>query len=426
MSAPSATGPSRWPTRLLRGLGAGAVVLAAGLAASPAQASTSAVSASSAASVAAVTSGVDSRTVSFRVRNVNRSAFPCATDGKTYTVRGHLVGPAGALSGDSAPSATVFLHGLNFGEFLWDYTAVPGYDVASELARRGQTSVVVDRLGYGASDKPDGNQICVGSRADIAHQMVQQLKSGDYTLGGGSPVSFEKVALAGHSYSGQIVELAARSFDDIDAVAVISYTDQGSSALAASSSAYTARVCAAGGMPVQPGGPAHYAPYGDPAGAEAAIFYRPDPAVAADVLGLLTMNPCADMLPFTKAAAANLAALADIEVPVLVVTGGSDALFPTSAGDRQAALLTGSSDVDRLVVPRAGHAITLEPTSDAFVDGIADWEARTLGSTPVGGVDTGSGAAPGSTAVVVGAGLLALLLGLGSAGVALARRGPRG
>src|SRR5437016_11628560 len=33
------------------------------------------------------------QTVSFRVQNVNRSAVPCAVDGKTYQVLGRIFGP---------------------------------------------------------------------------------------------------------------------------------------------------------------------------------------------------------------------------------------------------------------------------------------------------------------------------------------------
>ena len=39
--------------------------------------------------------------VSFTVRNTNRSGVPCPSDGRTYTVKGTLVGPADALAAPS-------------------------------------------------------------------------------------------------------------------------------------------------------------------------------------------------------------------------------------------------------------------------------------------------------------------------------------
>lgn len=334
-------------------------------------AATATVTATALPTSAATAPAVRAVPISFQVQNINRSAFPCASDGRTYTVRGHLVAPAAQLSGTARPSGTtLYLHGLNFGEFLWRDTAVPERDYATLQARAGLTSVVIDRLGYGASDKPDGNAICAGSRADIAHQMVLALRSGAYQLTGQAPFRFAHVALAGHSYGGQIAELEAYSFGDIDALAVISYTDQGSTPLAAASSAYTNAICAKGGLQLAQYGPKHYAPFGKPDAAKASLFNDTDPLVRAVSLGRLTLNPCGDMVPFNAVAAANLPRLKDITVPVLVVSGGADKLFPVAAGVTQATLYTGSPRVSRVVVPRAGHAITEERALPSLLTGV--------------------------------------------------------
>ncbi len=169
-------------------------------------------------------------------------------------------------------------------------------------------------------------------------------------------------------------EPEAYSFGDIDALAVVSYTDQGSSALAASSSAFSAKACTTGGRPVAPGGPGGYAPFGDPAGANAAVLNDATPVVAAAAaLPKLTLNPCGDIVPFAKVAALNLTHLDAIKVPVLEIVGGGDQIFPASAGRRQAALFTGSSAVDLVTVPGAGHAITLQRGHGAFTAGMRTW-----------------------------------------------------
>ena len=73
------------------------------------------------------------------------------------------------------------------GESFWSFAAAPRYDYAAALARAGHASVVIDRLGYGASGHPDGNQTCLGAQADIAHQIVGKLRSGDYVVEQDSP-----------------------------------------------------------------------------------------------------------------------------------------------------------------------------------------------------------------------------------------------
>src|SRR5947207_374947 len=82
-----------------------------------------------------------------------------------------------------------------FGRFFWDFQAVPGYDFAAALAQRGHVSAIVDRLGYGASDHPDGTKSCIGGQADVAHQVVQGLRSGGYATSSGPSVRFRRVAL---------------------------------------------------------------------------------------------------------------------------------------------------------------------------------------------------------------------------------------
>src|SRR3954453_10680274 len=125
--------------------------------------------------------------VTFTVKNTNTSQFACASDGATYQVKGHISGPASALASASKkkkkakkrPKAvTLYMHGLGLGEWFWNFTPIPGYNYALQQARAGHVSVTVDRLGYGASSRPDGNKICIGSQADVTHQIVQQLKTG--------------------------------------------------------------------------------------------------------------------------------------------------------------------------------------------------------------------------------------------------------
>ena len=127
---------------------------------------------------------VVSRDVAFSLVNANSTADACSSDGRTYRVRGQLVGPRREVLGANADRVDVLVHGLGTGSWLWHLREQPAYDYAAGLARAGETSLVLDRLGYGASPIPGGNDTCLGAQADMLHQVVQHLHSGLYRFAG--------------------------------------------------------------------------------------------------------------------------------------------------------------------------------------------------------------------------------------------------
>ena len=137
--------------------------------------------------------------VEFRVQNVNRSAVACPADGREYTLRGAIVGPADVLADRrrAGLAATLYLHEFSFGRFFWNFEGSRDFDWAARMADAGHVSVVIDRLGYDGSDQVGGNDTCIGAHADMARQVVDQLRSGDYTAAGGAP-RFDRLVLAGH------------------------------------------------------------------------------------------------------------------------------------------------------------------------------------------------------------------------------------
>lgn len=356
------------------------------------------------------------RAVSFAVRNVNGTSIDCKTDGASYTVRGHITGTAQALADPQA--VTLLLHGLSYGEFFSNFTAVPGYNFAQQQAEAGHVTVTVDRLGYGASDKPVGQNICFGSRADIAHQMVQQLKAGTYSTTGVGSVKFPKVVLAGHSVGSIIAQTEAYTFGDIDGLMVLSYSDTDVSLAATAALAIATQQCQAGGMRQHgDGGPAGYVWFGadTPEKFIEAHFYTPgaDPTVVNAVAAMRSEDPCGDILSYKKAVAADLANIGKISVPTLVLIGGRDAIYPVPA-DKQASLLTGTADVTAVTIPDTGHALTFHRSKDQFQAQVSMWLAdHQFGgwAMPVGSADTGGGSADAaSRPLLMGSGVLLLTL----------------
>lgn len=366
--------------------------------------------------------GVTQIPVSFQVRNVNRSKIACHSDGRTYTVRGHLVAPTGERKKHPGKRAvTLYLHGLGFGEFFWRYRNLDGYHYAADQARAGHTSVVIDRLGYDSSDKPPGKDICLGSRADIAHQMVTALREGTYTTGkAGHSRTFDKVTLAGHSVGGLLAEAEAYNFGDIDGLIVISYSDVVVSPLSKKLLKQVARKCKVGGMPVEPGGPGGYALFAPPDKAKEAFFHSTPPQIIRKVKPLLNPDPCGDTASFMAAVKAAKANVGRIHVPVLVVTGAADALIPPPAGPRQAKLYTGSPSVTQVTLPNKAHAVTTEAGHKQLETTISHWLRRHV-ENPHGAVGAGEGGTQ-PTGASAPLGYAAGLTGLTLAALFLRRR----
>ncbi len=319
---------------------------------------------------------VVTHTVSFTVHNVNRSAVPCLVDGATYTIQGHLVMP----STNPAPSSvTLYLHGLGFGESFWRFQNPAGYDFATDMASRGHASVVIDRLGYDSSPHPEGFGVCLGSQADMAHQIIQQLRSGAYQIDAGPVTTFSRVALAGHSIGGSTAQIEAYSFGDIDALAVISYADLGASPATLLALSNASLICATGGRQAEPGSPSGYSPFGvSDADFQALMFHHVDPAVEAAVTAQRNLDPCGDLLAAAPALAgnvANLALLADIDVPVLVMCGKNDAVIMSSACTLQRSLYLRSPDTTVSLLDDTGHAVTVELSAPVFRQRLSDWLA---------------------------------------------------
>jgi pimeloyl-ACP methyl ester carboxylesterase len=309
--------------------------------------------------------------VSFAVVNKNTSLVPCATDGRPYTISGTLfLPPSGTPS-----SATLYAHGLGFGAFFWHFTAVPGYDYATYEAEHGHASVIIDRLGYGASGKPQGAGSCVGGQASILHQVVQDLRHGSYAATGRTAPTFSRVGLVGHSVGGELVQIEAYSFHDIDALGVMDFADGPFSPLALEEFGIDTTQCVLGGSPQSPGGPGDYGPFGATAGDfDAAMFFDADPAVVSATNAERSKDPCGDVVSILNGVAVDLLNIESIKVPIAYVWGEDDALFlPVPWGLAQEGLYLGSPKVTNIALPDTGHAVTLELSAPLLQQRMDAW-----------------------------------------------------
>jgi len=158
---------------------------------------------------------------------------------------------------------------------------------------------------------------------------------------------------------------------------VLSYSDTVVSAAAQAALATAIEQCRAGGERSDGStGPTGYVYFGavTPQQFIQAHFYSPgaDPAVVETTARLRNRDPCGDITSYQAAVTTNLASIGRISVPVLVMVGGEDAIYPVPAG-RQAALFTGSDDVTMNTVKDTGHALALHKSKDRFQKQISYW-----------------------------------------------------
>jgi pimeloyl-ACP methyl ester carboxylesterase len=308
--------------------------------------------------------------VAFTVTNTNRSAVRCHTDGKQYTIRGHMTGPASALDSPQLPSGALYLHGLEVGEDFWR-TPIVGDGFVRDLATRGHVSVTIDRLGYNTSGAPNGFNICVGGHADIAHQIIGQLRAGTYD--GELHPKFGNVALLGHSLGGAITEIEAYSFRDVDAIGVLSFADAALTPSVLLGSRGWGLGCLTGGTRSEAGAPGYAYLTTTLTDYQRNFLAHTPPAVLPQAIALRELNPCTDMLSAVLAVPVSLLNLSRIKIPVLVMTGTQDLVFDVNRVRLQASLFTGSHALTVRVVPGATHGFTLEPTVTEFVAGVDAW-----------------------------------------------------
>jgi pimeloyl-ACP methyl ester carboxylesterase len=294
--------------------------------------------------------------VRFPVENVNRTGIPCSSDGQRYVLRGELVGPRAVLTGTGPAAATVYLHEYGFDDF-WHFRAFPAVDYATHMAKAGAVSVTLDRLGYDDSPRPDGSDICIGSQVDMAHQVVQQVRTAAYEAEGIEPRRFERVALGGHSVGAIIAEAVAHTFADVDALVLFGHSDGDYSPGSLQVGVAQGTDCAGGG---EPGPPGHYAFFGTEEESRALGYGDADPAVVDAQVAQRHPDPCGDVNSLIPAIAVNNERVGEISVGVLLLYGREDATLAADAPEQQRQAYTGSDDVETAFFDGAGHALVIE------------------------------------------------------------------
>jgi alpha-beta hydrolase superfamily lysophospholipase len=315
----------------------------------------------------AARAGVVSREVVFELENTNATSVLCVPDNQAYEVRGRLVGPRRAVVGHSGPlRINLLVHDLAAGSWFWSLPGHPAYDYARQLAREGETSLVLDRLGYGASPLPDGDATCLGAQADMLHQVVQHLRSGRYTFtqpAAGTTPAAAHVVTHGHSVGAAIAQIEAATFDDVDGLVLMSWTDRGATSLATRTAARQSAACLSG-----PG----YAPLAETGAGYRALMFASAPVdVQRTAARLRADDPCGDVTSLSPMLAASNLAAGRVDAPVLLLYGARDALNRAGAREQQATAYP--TKVTTRTFAGAASALPLERSAERVRATVLRW-----------------------------------------------------
>ncbi|MCC3774493.1 alpha/beta fold hydrolase [Streptomyces sp. UNOB3_S3] len=300
------------------------------------------------------------------------------------TMHGTLCVPAGG----TADTVMVLVPGGTYNHTYWDFPYQPQtYNFRQAMNGAGYATLVVDRLGTGASSRPPSALVTASVQAGAVHQVIQALRGG--RIGG---TDFRKVILGGHSLGSLISVIEAGTYNDADAVVLTGITHRivaqkivdvfiSSFYPAALDPAFAGRSYDPGYLTTRPGtrGTDFYAP----ATTDPAVLAKDEAtkdvfstAEAADGLGV------AALLPYSR----------QIQHPVLLAVGDRDRYFcdPLGGNCTSAAALKAQEDpyfgsaacLHTYVQPGAGHDLNLATNTVPYQRAVRDWADTFVGAGP--------------------------------------------
>jgi pimeloyl-ACP methyl ester carboxylesterase len=258
----------------------------------------------------------------------------------------------------SSPTAVLLLHGLSYTKEAWDF---PGYSVARKLAEAGYAVFAVDRLGYGESKLENGYRVTHEGYADMAHQMVEQLRA----------QGFKHVVLGGHSAGAGTTELAAALHGGVDAIMPIGWHHRPSNELGMDFFTGDYLRALLDDYEYFLGTPQHRAEMFYPASA--------DPAVVEADTKAAVLTPSGEIFSIGKQPSRLV--VGTIKVPVFLQFGDSDRLFEVQYAKMHAEEFRSSSSVTVDIIPDAGHTFMLTKDGPAGAERMAEW-LRSRPETP--------------------------------------------
>ena len=310
---------------------------------------------------------------------------PGATE--TFEVVGTLCsqGPA------AGKTVQLLLHGSTYARYYWDFPFQPEhYSYVRSAAKRGYVTFNLDRIGSGASDRPNGNLVDIDANAYVVHQVVEALRAGQV-----ASQSFQKIIVVGHSMGSMTtLNYAGTLAGEADGIILTGFLhdvnfDFVNTVLLPALYPATLDPKFAGQYPnfdyftTLPGsrsGPFYYMENVNPE-----VLARDESLKQTTTIGELNTGPLMVFSPISF----------EIEGPVQVVIGEFDYIFcgnlvncsdKPAVQNYESSFYSDSACVETAVISEAGHNLNVHTNADAAFNQMLAWADRNVGST--------SGAAP--------------------------------
>jgi pimeloyl-ACP methyl ester carboxylesterase len=280
----------------------------------------------------------------------------------------------------SRTPAIVLVHGVASSTQDWDYS--PHWSVARLLARAGYAVISYDRLGYVKSsyfDHPGGGlTLTISVQRDLLHQVVGEVKTGDYTTTSGSDCSAPQrpsrlrnrtVVIIGHSAGGWVVAGYPGKYHDIAAMVQADIT--AGAPLATGPNTHPM---------VDPNHPDYFQFFGTSQDCMAFDIYPPGavpfvaklactPPFVDSPLGELSNIPAiyTENIPLVKQIGPS--------IPVLLTSGDHDVVVPPATARADLAFYRANCgcDVSQLILPKTGHLFMAHRSLPIWVHYVVHW-----------------------------------------------------
>ncbi|MGH8974679.1 MAG: alpha/beta hydrolase [Acidimicrobiia bacterium] len=301
---------------------------------------------------------------------VERVSFPVVFDARDAgdKVWGYLYRPASGppAAPDCTSSVLLLLHDVSYATHQWDLPYEPErYSTARALAAAGYPAVSVDLPGHGSTEGGDGNRLHIALYADVTAQVITQLRAGSYRVFEGRPAPrFERVGLVGAGVGTEVAELVAARDPEVAVLVGTGWTHFPSRQFL--------RDFANWDLPQTVG--KSYIYFGGLPDRRAKYMYdtrAADPAVVRKDTAYSQFAPSG--LVLTMMSQPSRAVMGTLELPVLLLLGEQDYMFPSAHAQDELALFAGAADRTMTVVPRAGHSLFLHHSASESHQAVVDW-----------------------------------------------------
>jgi pimeloyl-ACP methyl ester carboxylesterase len=276
----------------------------------------------------------------------------------------------------------ILVHGSTYNRSYWDFPFMSRqYSYVRHANAAGFSTLAIDRLGSGQSDRPPGELVSVHASAYTIHQIVTAVRNGLVADADGHPLRYRQVLLVGHSFGSNISWTEAGIYGDVDALVLtaISHDQTPPGAILTQIYAYPAQLDPLFANLPLPSGYLTTVP-----GKRGEMFYYL-PGASADVIAVDEATK--DTLPlgvlFDQFTTYGLTS--QIHVPVLNVVGDFDTLaceLPscTVAGTlvNEAGYYATDAAYTQLIVPNAGHSVNLHENAPAWYHQANVWAREVL------------------------------------------------